>query len=91
VHYESQVTPVFARYLYRPVIRAAEWLADVVRPLQSGDVNLYLFYVFAMLLVAYLLGAIGPWPGQVRPRPCPLVPNCAAAGRLRIPRTAPAP
>jgi hydrogenase-4 component B len=56
--YESQVTPVFARYLYRPVIRAAEWLADVVRPLQSGDVNLYLFYVFAMLLVAYLLGAI---------------------------------
>jgi hydrogenase-4 component B len=58
VHYESQVTPVFERYLYRPVVRAAEWLADVVRPLQSGDVNLYLFYVFAMLLVAYLLGAI---------------------------------
>jgi hydrogenase-4 component B len=51
-------TPVFERYLYRPVIRAAEWLADVIRPLQSGDVNLYLFYVFAMLLVAYLLGAI---------------------------------
>jgi formate hydrogenlyase subunit 3/multisubunit Na+/H+ antiporter MnhD subunit len=58
VHYESQVTPVFERYLYRPVIRAFEWLSDVVRPLQSGDVNLYLFYVFAMLLVAYLLGAI---------------------------------
>lgn len=58
VHYEFQVAPVFERYLYRPVIRAAEWLADVARPLQSGDVNLYLFYVFAMLLVAYLLGAI---------------------------------
>jgi hypothetical protein len=28
------------RYLYRPVIRAVEWLADAVRPLQSGDVNL---------------------------------------------------
>jgi hydrogenase-4 component B len=58
VHYESQATPVFERYLYRPVIRAVEWLADVVRPLQSGDVNLYLFYVFAATAVAYLLAAL---------------------------------
>jgi len=58
VHYESQVTPVFERYLYRPVIRAVEWLADAIRPLQSGDVNLYLLYVFAMILLAYLLGAV---------------------------------
>jgi hydrogenase-4 component B len=58
VHYESQATPVFDRYLYRPVIRAVEWLADFVRPLQSGDVNLYLFYVFAAVIVAYLLGAL---------------------------------
>jgi len=58
VHYESQVTPLFERYLYRPVIRAVEWLADAVRPLQSGDVNLYLLYVFAMILLAYLLGAV---------------------------------
>jgi hydrogenase-4 component B len=58
VHYESQVTPLFERYLYRPVIRAVEWLADAIRPLQSGDVNLYLLYVFAMILLAYLLGAV---------------------------------
>jgi len=58
VHYESQVTPLFLRYLYRPVIRAVEWLADVIRPLQSGDVSLYLFYVFLMILLAYLLGAL---------------------------------
>jgi hydrogenase-4 component B len=63
VHYEAQVTPVFERYLYRPVIRAVEWLADLIRPLQSGDVNLYLLYVFAlyvfaMILLAYLLGAV---------------------------------
>ena len=58
VHYESQVTPVFERYLYQPVIRAVEWLADVIRPLQSGDVNLYLFYVFAVVLLAYILGAV---------------------------------
>ena len=58
VHYEAQVTPVFERYLYRPVIRAVEWLADAIRPVQSGDVNLYLLYVFAMILLAYLLGAV---------------------------------
>ncbi|MGH3404169.1 MAG: hypothetical protein ACRDRJ_16940, partial [Streptosporangiaceae bacterium] len=58
VHYEAEVTPLFERYLYQPVIRAVEWLADFIRPLQSGDVNAYLFYVFAAVLVAYLLGAL---------------------------------
>jgi hydrogenase-4 component B len=58
VHYETAVTPVFERYLYRPVIGAVEWLADLVRPLQSGDVNLYLLYVFVAVLVAYLIAAV---------------------------------
>jgi hydrogenase-4 component B len=58
VHYETEVTPVFLRYLYQPVIRAVEWLADTVRPLQSGDVNLYLLYVFVVILLAYLIGAL---------------------------------
>ncbi len=58
VHYESRAAPVFQRYLYQPVIRAFEWLADAVRPIQSGDVNLYLFYVFAAVLVAYLIAAL---------------------------------
>jgi formate hydrogenlyase subunit 3/multisubunit Na+/H+ antiporter MnhD subunit len=58
VHYETEITPLFQRYLYQPVIRAVQWLADAVQPLQSGDVNLYLFYVFAAILLAYLLGAL---------------------------------
>ncbi len=58
VHYEADVTPVFQRYLYQPVVRAVEWLADVVRPIQSGDVNLYLLYVFVVILAAYLIGAL---------------------------------
>ena len=58
VHYEARVTPVFQRYLYRPLVRCLEWLADLVRPVQSGDVNLYLLYVFAVILLAYLLGAV---------------------------------
>jgi hydrogenase-4 component B len=58
VHYETQITPLFQRYLYRPLLRALEWLADVIQPMQSGDVNLYLFYVFLVILLAYLLGAL---------------------------------
>ncbi|HEY1699927.1 MAG TPA: proton-conducting transporter membrane subunit [Trebonia sp.] len=58
VHYEARVTPVFHRYLYRPFVRSLEWLATLVRPVQSGDVNLYLLYVFAVILLAYLLGAV---------------------------------
>jgi hydrogenase-4 component B len=58
VHYEAQVMPAFQRYLYRPFVRGLEWLADLVRPVQSGDVNLYLLYVFAVILLAYLLGAV---------------------------------
>jgi hydrogenase-4 component B len=58
VHYESQATPVFERYLYQPVVAAVEWLADFIRPVQSGDVNLYLLYVFAAVLVAYLIAAL---------------------------------
>jgi hydrogenase-4 component B len=58
VHYESEVTPLFERYLYRPVIRAVEWLADLIQPLQSGDVNLYLLYVFLAVLIAYLIAAL---------------------------------
>lgn len=59
VHYDTQVAPLFLRYVYRPVIGAVEWLARLVRPIQSGDVNLYLLYVFVMVLLSYLLGALG--------------------------------
>ena len=58
VHYEAQITPIFERFLYRPVVRFVERLADLLRPVQSGDVNLYLFYVFATVIVAYVLGAL---------------------------------
>ncbi len=40
------------------MVRAVEWLADAIRPAQSGDVNLYLPYVFAVILLAYLVGAV---------------------------------
>ena len=57
VHYEAAVTPPFQRFLYQPVIRAVQRAADWLQPIQSGDVNLYLLYVFVVVLLAYLFGA----------------------------------
>lgn len=59
VHYEAEVTPLFQRYLYRPIAGAVQYCARLVTPIQSGDVNLYLLYVFLVVLLAYLLGALG--------------------------------
>ncbi len=53
VHYRFRVTPIFEQYLYRPIVRLIEAIADRVRPIQSGDVNLYLLYVFIVVLIAY--------------------------------------
>ena len=53
VHYRFRVTPIFDRYLYRPVTQFVERVADLVRPIQNGDVNLYLLYVFVVVLIAY--------------------------------------
>ena len=57
VHYRFEVMPIFERYLYRPLIRLAQTLANLARPIQSGDVNLYLFYLFVVVVIAYAVYA----------------------------------
>lgn len=59
VHYEAEVTPLFQRYLYRPIVAGVQYAARFVRPIQSGSPNLYLLYVFLVVLLAYLLAALG--------------------------------
>ena len=58
VHYESAVPQLFHRFLYRPIVATVEWIADFIRPVQSGDVNLYLLYVFIAVLAAYFIAAL---------------------------------
>jgi hydrogenase-4 component B len=53
VRYGFRVTPIFDRFLYGPIVRAVQALARAARPIQSGDVNLYLLYVFVAVIVAY--------------------------------------
>ena len=55
VHYHFQVTPLFERYLYQPIVRLVEAMARLVQPIQAGDVNLNLLYVFVTILIAYLV------------------------------------
>jgi hydrogenase-4 component B len=55
VHYDFHVLPVFRRYLYDPVVTAVRRLARFVRPLQSGDVNLYLFYIFLVVVIVFVI------------------------------------
>ncbi len=58
VHYRFRVLPLFQLYLYRPIVRAVDWLAETIRPIQSGDVNLYLLYIFLVVVAAYLIHMI---------------------------------
>jgi len=58
VHFEISSSPLFERFLYRPVICAIQWLSAFVRPIQSGDVNIYLLYVLLAVVVAYLVAAV---------------------------------
>jgi len=57
VHYRFEVMPIFERYVYRPLTRLAQTLANLARPIQSGDVNLYLLYLFVVVLIAYAVYA----------------------------------
>lgn len=57
VHYRAAITPIFERYLYGPAVWLVRAAAQLVRPIQSGDVNLYLLYVFVVVLVVYVVHA----------------------------------
>jgi hydrogenase-4 component B len=55
VHYRFRVLPIFERFLYEPLVRLVTRVAELARPIQSGDVNLYLLYILIVVLVAYLI------------------------------------
>jgi hydrogenase-4 component B len=57
VHYGMKVLPLFQNYLYRPVVRFVTWVARVLQPIQSGDVNWYLLYILVVVVAAYFVAA----------------------------------
>lgn len=57
VHYRVRVLPLFENYLYRPLARFVQGLARRLRPIQSGDVNLYLLYILVVVVIAYFVAS----------------------------------
>ncbi|MCL6105623.1 MAG: hypothetical protein M1483_08390 [Actinobacteria bacterium] len=55
VHSISHRTREEPLYVYAPIIQIFNRLGEVVKPIQSGNVNLYLAYVFIAFLVAVLV------------------------------------
>lgn len=51
IEYKSEITPVFERGLYEPLLGMVRALAFQVRRLQAGSLHLYLVYVVIVLLV----------------------------------------
>lgn len=52
---QTQITPAFEAYLYRPLARAGLWLNETARRLQSGRLGTYLLYILIVLIAALAL------------------------------------
>jgi hydrogenase-4 component B len=57
VHYRLDVKPLFEDLLYKPLLRLVRRLARLLEPIQSGDVNWYLLYILAAVVVSYFVAA----------------------------------
>jgi hydrogenase-4 component B len=54
MRFEVHIEPTFQRYLYDPVVRVFNVLANRVRVVQAGSLHLYLAYIFLTLLALLL-------------------------------------
>jgi hydrogenase-4 component B len=53
--YESHNTPIFGRYLYRPLAAGVFRTASLIKRLQAGSIHLYIGYIFLTLVVILML------------------------------------
>jgi len=58
IAYCQEVPPPLERPLYQPITTALETVAEKVKVIQSGSVNQYVLYIFAMVLVILVLRAV---------------------------------
>jgi hydrogenase-4 component B len=49
--YETAITPVFKKYIYRKVVNRILNIANMIARLQSGSIHLYIGYVFITVLI----------------------------------------
>jgi formate hydrogenlyase subunit 3/multisubunit Na+/H+ antiporter MnhD subunit len=58
LHFDHAVAPVFGPLLFRPLTRAVLGLAERMRPLQSGHMNIYLALIGLLLVLALIAAAL---------------------------------
>jgi hydrogenase-4 component B len=58
IEYTQEVPGPFDRELYRPLTSAVGLLAERVKVIQSGNVNQYVGYIFAIVLIVLVLRAV---------------------------------
>jgi hydrogenase-4 component B len=59
IHFESEIESTFEERIYRPLSQGILWAASRMRWLQSGNISLYLAYVFVTLILLLLFGVRG--------------------------------
>jgi hydrogenase-4 component B len=52
--FESEITPIFEKYLYSPVVWIALALSRVLRVIQTGSIQLYLLYILITLVISLI-------------------------------------
>jgi hydrogenase-4 component B len=55
IAYNSEITPLFDRWLYDPFLRGIRFVSRQVQRVQAGSLHLYLVYVAALLVILLLI------------------------------------
>jgi len=58
IDYRQEVPPPLERELYRPLLQALDFVGDKVKAIQSGNVNQYVLYIFAIVIVTLVIRAV---------------------------------
>ena len=53
--YEEKIEPLFEKYIYRPIVWAVEMASAGARKIHTGNINLYLGYILATLVLLLLI------------------------------------
>jgi hydrogenase-4 component B len=56
IRYGGEITPFFERFVYEPITRFIRQVADKVKLLQSGSLQLYLGYILITLIALLIFG-----------------------------------
>ena len=51
ISYEEKIEPLFEKYVYRPIVLAVETASAGARKIHTGNINLYLGYILATLVL----------------------------------------